>query len=217
MNIWNWLKRNHALMAGLFISIMYLVGLVQIIVFGNESIMELTPMQLLLSFFILYAYTYEKRSRKLLAFLILFLLGLAIEIIGVNTGFPFGEYAYGNLLGYKIWGTPLIIGINWILIVVGASQMVFRLMPHNPLWQHSLIVGLISVGMDVLIEPVAIHFGMWEWDEASIPMTNYLSWAIISALLSYLYGRLTEQISHTVVIIVILWVAVFFGLLNLYV
>lgn len=213
----NFLKKHHIKISIAFISIMYSVGIVQVLVFHNEDIMQFTPFQLLISFFFIYIYTYEEKTRKLLVILLLYILGLGIEILGVNTGFPFGEYKYGNILGAKIAGTPWIIGVNWILIVVGASQLVFRLFPLVSLWKKSLIVGLLTILMDMMIEPVAIHFDMWQWSNDEIPLSNYAAWGTISTIMSYLYGRITEQNTHNVVIIILIWIVVFFALLNLYV
>jgi putative membrane protein len=42
--------------------------------------------------------------------------GFFIEAIGVNTGLIFGNYVYKTTLGWKFLETPLIIGVNWILL-----------------------------------------------------------------------------------------------------
>ena len=40
------------------------------------------------------------------------------EAIGVNTGLLFGTYEYGANLGFKIFGVPLIIGVNWTVLII---------------------------------------------------------------------------------------------------
>ena len=56
---------------------------------------------------------YIERFIKLFFLLITcFLVGMLSEIIGVKYGFIFGEYSYGNALGIKFMGVPLIIGIK---------------------------------------------------------------------------------------------------------
>ncbi|MFN2335752.1 MAG: carotenoid biosynthesis protein, partial [Bacteroidales bacterium] len=40
-----------------------------------------------------------------------------IEAVGVNTGRIFGTYTYGKALGPALWNTPVIIGLNWFLLI----------------------------------------------------------------------------------------------------
>ncbi|GAA5183894.1 hypothetical protein GCM10023322_24190 [Rugosimonospora acidiphila] len=39
--------------------------------------------------------------------------GLAVEALGVRTGFPFGRYAYSGALGPRLFGVPLVIPLAW--------------------------------------------------------------------------------------------------------
>jgi len=39
--------------------------------------------------------------------------GLAIEAVGVATGFPFGSYVYGDALGPKLLDVPLVVPLAW--------------------------------------------------------------------------------------------------------
>ena len=38
------------------------------------------------------------------------------EILGVNYGLIFGKYDYGDNLGLKLLGVPLLIGLNWVVL-----------------------------------------------------------------------------------------------------
>lgn len=40
------------------------------------------------------------------------------EILVVSYGIIFGNYKYGEILGYKVLGVPLIIGINWCILTL---------------------------------------------------------------------------------------------------
>ena len=51
----------------------------------------------------------------------LFLLVLPLNITGANTGLIFGNYTYGNILGMKVLGVPLIIGLNWFIVMYCAG------------------------------------------------------------------------------------------------
>ena len=56
-----------------------------------------------------------------------FLTGMITEILGVQWGWIFGNYQYGDALGYKVLGVPLLIGVNWALltIITGAIAQQF--------------------------------------------------------------------------------------------
>ena len=51
-------------------------------------------------------------------------LGFFIEVIGVKTGFIFGSYYYGAAMGIKILAVPLLIGLNWSILVYSTSLVV---------------------------------------------------------------------------------------------
>ncbi len=103
------------------------------------------------------------------------LAGFGIEVAGVQTQMIFGNYWYETTLGYKIWGVPLLIAINW-LIVIYTSQAVVSFFKLSPLL-HILLATLLTVGLDVLIEPIAIRFDFWDWAGGVVPLQNYLGWA----------------------------------------
>jgi putative membrane protein len=41
---------------------------------------------------------------------------LAIEVLGVYTQFPFGNYAYASTLGPALFGVPLLIPLAWAMM-----------------------------------------------------------------------------------------------------
>jgi putative membrane protein len=91
----------------------------------------------------------------------------ALEVIGVKTGLVFGEYKYGETLGLKLFEVPLIIGFNWILVILGTIS-VAQLITKNVL-ANSLIAATISVIFDLVLEPIAIKLDYWQWSQNVIP------------------------------------------------
>src|SRR5689334_22296373 len=76
-----------------------------------------TPVNLLLMAGLL-MFTQKQKNIFFYAFVVLcFFTGLITEITGANTGLLFGRYEYGNVLGIKIFGVPLLIGVNWFIAV----------------------------------------------------------------------------------------------------
>ena len=76
-----------------------------------------TPVVLLTMFLLLSSTEKKVAQDYFIFFVISFIIGLTTEIIGVNTGLLFGDYQYGSVLGPKLFGVPLLIGLNWFIIV----------------------------------------------------------------------------------------------------
>jgi len=104
----------------------------------------------------------------------------ALEALGVATGLVFGAYGYGDVLGLKLLGVPLVIGFNWAVIVFGLASGIERLLPRATYLQP-LLTGLGALAFDALMEPVAIRLGYWAWADAAVPLRNYVAWFLIAA------------------------------------
>lgn len=137
--------------------------------------------------------------------------GFLIELIGIKTGFLFGAYAYGEVLGWKLFDVSLIIGVNWFAIVVAASN-VARLFKLPKLVQATL-GGLLCVVLDFVIEPVAIKFGFWTWAGGEIPFFNYVTWFVFAVGFSFFYLKNSGKLNKTAVWLFGVWL-VFFMALN---
>ena len=162
--------------------ILYSVGVIGILdpgIWGN--LLALTPVQMLISFFILLT-GYRKIGRRLvMAFILIYIFSWSIEAIGVATGYPFGNYTYGENLGFKVLGTPLIIGVNWLILALGAYSITSYLAKS----QRFIIPGaaMLMVGLDLMIEQLAPELGFWYWEGNSIPLLNYLGWFVVATLI----------------------------------
>ncbi len=106
-------------------------------------------------------------------------LGLAIEAVGVATGWPFGTYQYTAYLQPQVAGVPLSIALAWAAIVGG-----FAVLAPSKLRPLYTAVGAMSI--DLLLEPFAteiMHY--WSWQSPTIPPQNYFAWGAIAAILSF--------------------------------
>jgi putative membrane protein len=106
------------------------------------------------------------------------LAGFLVEVVGIKTGLIFGTYAYGEGLGIKWLDVPLMIGVNWGVLVFGTAALVqhFKLAR----WLKAALAATLMVSYDVLLEPVAVRFDFWSWAGGTIPIQNYLAWWIIA-------------------------------------
>ncbi len=158
--------------------IVYLVGFVTVLLGQAESLMLLTPYNLLFASGLL-IYNAEGFDRCYGSWLLIVMLaGFFVEVLGIETGLIFGIYNYGDGLGLKWLGVPLMIGVNWGVLVFGTAALIqhFKLAR----WVKAAIAATLMVLYDFLLEPVAVRFDFWSWAGGSIPLQNYLAWWIIS-------------------------------------
>jgi putative membrane protein len=154
-------------------------------------------------------------DRRLIYWLVLtYLFTLVLEIIGSKTGLIFGEYTYGSVLGVKLLGVPLVIGLNWVIIIWGCILFTLRITKSPVL--TGLISAAIAVLFDILLEPVAINFGYWNWSDISVPIQNYIAWFLIAFVFSYFYAAKRIITESTVPIHYFFVQAAFFLALNIF-
>lgn len=152
------------------------------------------------------------KKKSLLPLFVISVGGYTLELIGIHTQLLFGDYVYGNALGIKLFEVPIIIGLNWYIIVL-VSANITRLLKMNLLFS-SLFSGLFCVFLDVLIEPVAIRLDYWSWTQGVIPIYNYVCWFIFSVLFSFIYLRTAPNRNLPAQFLFGIW-AMFFTILNL--
>jgi putative membrane protein len=203
--------------------ILYIVGIIGVTVPLHENFMLLTPINLLVTFIIAVLADKNKSTVLYIALVICYLCGFVIELLGVQSGLLFGEYSYGGTLGPKIWGTPLIIGINWAMLVYASVSLSNRILPHGKILFKAAIGATFMVALDVLIEPVAIHFDFWNWAAAPInrlivaPVQNYITWWIAAFLLNIVFQNLVPATKNRVIEVLYYLQCVFFAWILLFV
>lgn len=163
---------------------MHVVGIIGMLSPLRDYFLLLTPINLLVSLIILLSFHTERSPKFYLSAIFIMLAGFAIEIIGVNTGFPFGTYSYGKPLGPQILGTPFMIGVNWFIMAY-CGAMLFKDVSRYPVL-NAILAGVSITLFDYIIEPVAIHLDFWNWSASEVPLQNYLTWAICISLFSLL-------------------------------
>ena len=143
---------------------------------------------------------------------LVFVAGFCIEAIGVNTGILFGQYEYLDSLGPKIFNTPILIGLNWALLIYCVADIT------NLFKIHWLLKALIGAGLmlifDVALEPNAIRMEMWQWQDDSIPVLNFLTWFGFSFILLLPATKALRKPNHIAPVIFSVQLA-FFMVLNL--
>ncbi len=154
-----------------------------------------TPLNLLLTFVILIVNIENLKPKIIVALSTPFFIGFVTEALGVNYGLIFGNYAYGENLGYKVFGVPLIICINWALLTAVTAD-VAKLISKNRIFS-SIIGGALMTILDLILEVSAPRFDFWEFEGAAVPLQNYIGWLItaFAAHLGYQYFKVNTNIS----------------------
>lgn len=111
-----------------------------------------------------------------------------LEYIGITTGLVFGDYSYGSGLGIKLLNVPLVIGFNWVMVILGISELL-RKYNWNIIYK-TVLIGLIATLFDFYMEPSAVALDYWNWHTTIIPLKNYIDWSLTAVIFSALYYRL---------------------------
>lgn len=178
----------------------------------SDWFLSLTPVNLLLTFIILVVNIKEKfRFNLIIAFAIPFLLGFITEALGVNLGWIFGTYAYGENLGFKLIGVPLMICINWAVLTAITADIA-KYISKN-IWISAFIGATLMTLLDIVIEVSAPRFDFWEFENLIVPLQNYFGWlgTAFVAHLGYQYFKVKTNrlISLHIFITMVIFFSVF--------
>jgi putative membrane protein len=197
----------------IFIGIFYLVGLVGMSIGPYKSFfVGLSFFHLLLSFGILLLGR-KKHSAKLWLYIgLAFATGMTVEWIGVHTGYLFGDYHYGRVLGPKVFAVPLIIGINWAMLSIVSAALLSSL--KLGFWLEVVLAAALMVFLDFLMEPVAVKLGFWYWQGGLIPRFNYVCWFLTSLFLQFVYRKWHLNETNNVGVALFIYMTIFFTFLN---
>lgn len=123
--------------------------------------------------------------------------GLVAEVVGVATGFPFGDYAYAGTLGPQLAGVPLVVPLAWVMMtwpawVVGTALAQRYGRGRPTAW----VLGAWALASwDLFLDPQMVGAGHWSWrtgrglaatlpGSPGIPVSNYLGWLGVSLVVT---------------------------------
>lgn len=116
------------------------------------------------------------------------LFAYGIEIVGIATGWPYGEFAYGVALGPVVAGVPLALPLLYLPLVLNAYLLVLLLLgpaaDRLPLRVAATLAVVLAV--DLVLDPGAVALGFWEYAAEGVyygvPASNYVGWALSGAV-----------------------------------
>lgn len=191
-----------------FLILIYLCGSVGMVL-QPAFFLPFTPLSLLLTSFVYLLHQPFTEKSFFNAFIGVALLGFASEWIGVQTGAIFGEYQYGASLGPKIDGVPVLISLNWALLVSAGVQFAGRILIH-PVFTP-LLASTFITALDFLIEQSATPLGYWFFEGGMAGIHNYLGWFLVSCLASFLFQKPLLKGQSKIAILILLLQVLFFG------
>lgn len=194
------LWRRPEVLAAAGLAFFHLVGLIGFHTPALKPLFDqLVPLNMLLSLVVLGAFHRTYTFNFIFTITIIYLGCFFAEMLGVNTALIFGYYTYSDALGPKILGTPLMIGVHWLIPAYCAYEMLQKIFYTR--WIQITWAALFMVGLDALIEPIAIRLGWWTWyTDAShttalghAPFSNYLAWFVIGWVAIFLIDKLRQR------------------------
>ena len=182
------MKANKKNISIFIIWLVHISGLLGMVFYDLDFFAGYTSINLFLMSIILFANIKLNNKNQIFSLLLIFLIGMFSEFIGVNYGLIFGEYIYGNNLGFKLFGVPFLIGLNWVILTVICANIASILIKNNSIIQIIILGTLLMLFMDFVMEPIAPKLDLWKFKNLVVPTSNYIGWIIISILTQTIYN-----------------------------
>ena len=209
-----WLPAISPRQATVFLLVTHAAGVIGLLVPSSRTLFQwATPFHLLMTVaLLLYFHSDWRISFRVLIGGVM-LIGYWVEVIGVHTSLIFGDYTYDTTLGIKVLDVPLMIAVNWLLLTYICGSVCSRL--SGNVFYKVVLAALIMVGLDYLIEPVAIAYDFWHWTTTTPPLHNYLGWLAVALLVQALFFGLSFRKANPLALPVLVIQIAFFSLLQL--
>ncbi|MBI1184122.1 carotenoid biosynthesis protein [bacterium] len=178
----------------------------------HQLTLSLTPVNLLFLSGVLLYFHKGYHKAEVVWMLLVTLMGFLAEVAGVATGKIFGQYHYGATLGPKLWQVPLAMGINWFLMCYTSVRLVRRL--NVNIWIKTALASGLMVLIDLIMEPVAMAFDFWQWQQNHIPIQNYVAWFVIAYGLNIIWFRISNKGLNNFSPWLFLYLVVFFSTMH---
>jgi bisanhydrobacterioruberin hydratase len=127
-------------------------------------------------------------KKSLTLIFILSIYALFIETIAIITGFPYSNFHYTNLIGFKLLGyTPYTVPFAYVPLFLGC----FYIASLNTIekWKIIILTTFLVLVADMVLDPSAVALKFWVYESQGIfygvPLMNFMGW-ILTGLLSSL-------------------------------
>ena len=207
------MKINKTYFSIFLIWLVHISGLLGLLFYDFIFFASFTPINLFLTSLLLMVNQIKLKRVELLCIILIFWTGISVELLGVNYGLLFGEYSYGKNLGPKLFGVPILIGMNWVILTV-ISGSISNYISKGSKILSILLGSILMLFIDFFIEPVAPILDFWEFKNSIVPLSNYTGWFMTGFITQLLYQYLFKEKELKFSLNLYLAILVFFLFLN---
>jgi uncharacterized membrane protein len=133
----------------------------------------------------------------------------ASEVLGSETGIPFGAYHYTESLQPQLLGVPLLIPLAWLMMLPPSWAVAQRLTGRHSGPAFVAVSALAFTAWDLFLDPQMVRWGLWSWDAPGayfgIPLVNFAGWLLVSALITALVRPPALPVGPLVAIYALTW------------
>ncbi len=161
--------------------IFYVVGIGLFITPLTQTLfLSLLPYSLLGATIAILYFHKEWNIKTIAVLLFIFIGSIIAEIIGVATGKLFGVYVYLSSLGIKIYAVPILIGVNWIVLIYASNAIVTKFTKNSLI--KILGASSLMIVYDIVLEKAAPIMQMWIFKDNQPPLRNYVVWFLLAII-----------------------------------
>ncbi|MFC6974051.1 bisanhydrobacterioruberin hydratase [Halomicroarcula sp. GCM10025709] len=116
-----------------------------------------------------------------------------IELLGVRTGWPYGQFSYGVDLGPMLFGeVPLGLPVFFFPLVLNSYLLVLLLLGRRAESVLPRLLATLATVMlvDLVLDPGAVAIGFWEYELQQfygVPWQNYRGWLLSGSIAVLLF------------------------------
>lgn len=143
----------------------------------------------------------DRRAAAGLGVLVLFTW--AIELTGVHTGYPYGEFQYERALGPMLLDAiPLFLPIFYVPILLNSYLLALLILGRRSTVSSQFLLTLaVVIALDLVLDPGAVALEFWGWTDGGVyydvPVQNYVGWLLSGTVAVFI---LTVALDRTAVV-----------------
>lgn len=176
------------LTSGWLLVVIYAIGIIGFVIPQTSALTQkLVSITIFLTLIILLCYHKKWTREFIFSALLVAFSGFLINVLGVRTGYLFGYFQYGPVLGFSFLDTPLMMTAWWLTLIYITRQIAEMI--AKDLFLVSILAAALMVLLDYFLEPFATRHSLWKWNSGSASMHNYTGWFISGLLIHYLFQK----------------------------
>jgi len=146
----------------------------------------------------------QKGVLKALAIvLVLSAVLLAVQAVAVEFRYPFGEFTFGDAMGYKILGlVPWTVAFAYLPLVLAVFWLSSKLTPSG---FRVILSGLFLAVVNAVLDPALAFMSLRSWENGGpffgVPVLNFVGWfitGIITALILHAFWGKDDDVRRSI-------------------